>query len=85
MSGARQVGKTWLLKEFGRTCFAKTAYISFDRTESAKTLFEGDFDFKGILAGLQAISKTEITPSETLVVLDEMQLCPEALKSLKYW
>ena len=85
LSGARQVGKTWLLKEFGRTCFAKTAYVSFDRTESAKALFEGDFYLNGILSGLQAICETRITPSDTLIVLDEIQLCPAALKSLKYW
>jgi len=85
LSGARQVGKTWLLKEFGKTCFPKTAYISFDKTESAKALFNGDFDLHGILAGLQAICETEITPGDTLIVLDEIQLCPAALKSLKYW
>ncbi len=85
LSGARQVGKTWLLKEFGKTCFAKTAYVSFDKTESAKSLFEGGFDLHGILSGLQAICETEITPGDTLIVLDEIQLCPAALKSLKYW
>ena len=85
LSGARQVGKTWLLKEFGNMCFPKTAYVSFDKTESAKSLFEGDFDLPGILAGLQAICETEITPKDTLIVLDEIQLCPAALKSLKYW
>ena len=85
LSGARQVGKTWLLKEFGKTCFPKTAYVSFDKTESAKSLFEGDFDWHGILAGLQAICETEITPKDTLIILDEIQLCPAALKSLKYW
>ena len=85
LSGARQVGKTWLLKEFGKTCFQKTAYVSFDKTESAKALFNGDFDLHGILAGLQAICETEITPRDTLIVLDEIQLCPAALKSLKYW
>lgn len=85
LSGARQVGKTWLLKEFGRKCFAKTAYVSFDRTESAKALFDGDFYLKGILSGLQTICELEITPSDTLIVFDEIQLCPAALKSLKYW
>lgn len=85
LSGARQVGKTWLLKEFGRTCFAKTAYVNFDKSESAKALFEGDFDLRGILSGLQALCDTEITPGDTLIVFDEIQLCPTALKSLKYW
>ena len=85
LSGARQVGKTWLLKEFGRAYFAKTAYINFDKSESAKALFEGDFDLRGILSGLQALSNTEITPKDTLIILDEIQLCPSALRSLKYW
>ena len=64
LSGARQVGKTWLLKEFGRTCFAKTAYVNFDKSDSAKALFEGDFDLRGILSGLQALCDTEITPED---------------------
>ena len=85
LSGARQVGKTWLLKEFGRTCFAKTAYVNFDKSDSAKALFEGDFDLRGILSGLQALCDTEITSGDTLIILDEIQLCPAALKSLKYW
>ena len=85
LSGARQVGKTWLLKEFGETQFRNCAYVSFDKSESATALFLGDFDFKRIIAGLQVICGTEITPGETLVVLDEIQLCPKALRTLKYW
>ena len=69
LSGARQVGKTWLLKEFGRTCFAKTAYVNFDKSDSAKALFEGDFDLRGILSGLQALCDTEITSGDTLIIL----------------
>lgn len=85
LSGARQVGKTWLLKEFGNCRYAKTAYVNFDRNEPLKALFSGAFDLKRILTGLQAESRTEITPGDTLVVLDEIQQCGEALTSLKYW
>lgn len=85
LGGARQVGKTWLLKEFGRTHFARTAYVSFDRHPELASLFEGEFDFRRILTGLQAASGTVITPGDTLVVLDEIQLCGAALKGLKYW
>ena len=85
MSGARQVGKTWLLKEFGKTRFDNLAYVNFDKDESAGALFDGGFDFKRLIAGLQTICNTEITPGNTLVVLDEIQLCPNALRSLKYW
>lgn len=59
--------------------------MNFDKSESARALFEGDFDLRGILSGLQALCNTEITPEDTLIILDEIQLCPAALKSLKYW
>lgn len=85
LSGARQVGKTWLLKEFGRLHYAKTAYVNFDRNESLKSLFAGPFDFKRILTGLQVESGVAITPGDTLIVFDEIQQCGDALTSLKYW
>lgn len=85
LSGARQVGKTWLLNEFGRTHFGNVAYVNFDKTEAAKELFGGGFDFKGIIAGLQAVCNVEIKPHDTLIVFDEIQTCPSALKLLKYW
>ena len=85
LSGARQVGKTWLLKEFGRTHFARTAYVNFERHPELCVLFEGAFDFRRILTGLQAASDVPIVAGETLVVLDEIQLCPAALTGLKYW
>ena len=85
LSGARQVGKTWLLKEFGRTHFARTAYVNFERHPELGVLFEGAFDFRRILTGLQAASDVQIVAGETLVVLDEIQLCPAALTGLKYW
>jgi predicted AAA+ superfamily ATPase len=85
LNGARQVGKTWLLKEFGRLRYASTAYIAFDRNPEATTLFGGGFDFSRILAGLQALSGVRIVPGETLVILDEIQLCPAAIVALKAW
>ena len=85
LNGARQVGKTWLLKEFGRLRYESTAYIAFDRNPEAASLFGNGFDFSRILAGLQALSGVRIVPGATLVVLDEIQLCPEAIVALKAW
>lgn len=83
--GARQVGKTWLMKEFGRTEFEKCAYINFDRNERMKQLFSGDFDVDRILRGLAIESDVEIEPENTLIILDEIQEVPAALQSLKYF
>jgi predicted AAA+ superfamily ATPase len=85
LSGARQVGKTWLLKEFGRIAFKNTAYINFDKNEELKAFFEGGFDFKGVISAIQAVCNVDVIPSETLIIFDEIQLCPNALRSLKYW
>ena len=85
LSGARQVGKTWLLKEFGRTHFKSVAYVNFERHPEVGSLFEGAFDFRRILTGLQAASGVQIVAGETLVILDEIQLCGAALTGLKYW
>lgn len=85
LDGARQVGKTWLLKEFGRLRYPKTAYVAFDRHPEAAALFRGGFDFPRILSGLQALTGVSVVPGETLVVLDELQLCPDAIVALKAW
>ena len=85
LSGARQVGKTWLLKEFGRIAFKNTAYVNFDKNEELKAVFENGFDFKDIISAIQAVCNVDIVPSETLIIFDEIQLCPNALRSLKYW
>ena len=85
LSGARQVGKTWLLKEFGRTHFKRIAYANFERHPELGALFEGAFDFRRVLTGLQAASGEQIIAGETLVILDEIQLCGAALTGLKYW
>ena len=83
--GARQVGKTWLMREFGRTEFESCAYINFDRNERMKQLFSGDFDVDRILRGLSIESEVEIEPDKTLIILDEIQEVPAALQSLKYF
>ena len=83
--GARQVGKTWLMQEFGRLHFEKCAYINFDRNKRMEQLFAGDFDVDRILRGLSIESDVTIEPENTLIILDEIQEVPAALQSLKYF
>ncbi len=83
--GARQVGKTWLMKEFGKTHFKKCAYINFDRNSRMAQLFSGDLDVDRILEGLAIESGVEIDQENTLIILDEIQEVPAALQSLKYF
>jgi len=85
LKGARQVGKTWLLKEFGKSAFNDVLYINFERTPSLKETFEGDISPQRILDILGALHGTRIKPQETLVVFDEVQEIPRALTSLKYF
>lgn len=83
--GARQVGKTWLMKEFGRKHFAKTAYINFDNNPRMEELFEKDADIPRILRGLQIEADMTISPTDTLLIFDEIQEVPRALSALKYF
>ena len=83
--GARQVGKTWLMKEFGRTSFANIAYINFDNNRRMRILFEDDYDLKRIITALQIESGVKITPEDTLIIFDEVQEVPQALTALKYF
>jgi predicted AAA+ superfamily ATPase len=83
--GARQVGKTWLMKELGNTHFANTAYINFDNNERMRILFEGDYDIPRLIDGLQVESGERINPQTTLIIFDEVQEVPKALSSLKYF
>lgn len=83
--GARQVGKTWLMKKFGETQYPKYAYINFENNERMKQLFNGDFDIPRIIAALQIESRETIEPYNTLLVFDEIQEVPRALTSLKYF
>lgn len=84
LNGARQVGKTWLLKEFGRIHFDKVAYLSLDNNSVARSLFETDFDAKRIIGELSLLTSIDITPQNTLIVLDEIQAAPKAITALKY-
>lgn len=81
--GARQVGKTWLLKEFGSREYKNTAFVSFDRDDAACQLMETEKAADKLLRGLSAITGVDIAPEETLVILDEVQDCPVALTRLK--
>ena len=83
--GARQVGKTWLMKEFGKLAFDKTVYISFDYNQRMKDLFSSDLDVSRIIIGLELYSGQKIDPVNTLLIFDEIQEVPQALTSLKYF
>ncbi|MEG0595076.1 MAG: ATP-binding protein [Christensenella sp.] len=85
INGARQVGKTWLMKNFGREHFAKVAYINFDNNTRMQQLFEEDYNLKRILKGLQIEAGVSLTPENTLIIFDEIQAAPKALASLKYF
>lgn len=85
VNGARQVGKTWLLKTFGEENYTNVAYISFYNNQRAKNIFDNDFDMNRIILSLQLESNVNISPNNTLIILDEIQECPKALESLKYF
>lgn len=83
--GARQVGKTWIMKEFGRKEYKEAVYINFDNNERMKHVFSMDMDIKRIVSSLQIETGKKITPGETLLILDEIQEVPKALTALKYF
>ena len=85
LQGARQVGKTWLMQEFGSQYFDNVAYINFDRNEQAKSIFDGDFKTERILIAINALTGVRIEPEKTLIILDEVQEAPRAISSLKYF
>lgn len=85
LNGARQVGKTWLLEQLGDKHFAKVAYLVCRKNQALKDVFSQDFDTDRILRALRALSGVDITPGDTLIVLDEVQDIPEAIESLKYF
>lgn len=85
LKGARQVGKTWIMQEFGKTEYEKCAYINFDDNARMKSLYQNDFDIERIIQGLKIESGVNIEPENTLIILDEIQEVPMALKSLKYF
>jgi len=83
--GARQVGKTWLMKEFGESEFGSVAYINFDNNERMETLFSGNYDINRLILGLQIESGVSISSKDTLLIFDEIQEVPRAITSLKYF
>ena len=85
INGARQVGKTWLLKEFGRVHFESVAYVSLDNDPLARSYFDSGFDIARIIASLSLELDMDIQPGKTLIILDEVQAAPKAITSLKYF
>ena len=85
LKGARQVGKTWLMKTFGERNYKKVAYISFYNNQAMKNIFESDYDIKRILPYLNIEVGFSITPEDTLIIFDEIQNAPKAFESLKYF
>ncbi len=83
--GARQVGKTWLMKEFGQTCYESVAYVNCDNEPLAKELFKADYNIPRIVLAIQALTGVKVEPGKTLVVIDEIQEAPRGLHSLKYF
>ena len=83
--GARQVGKTWIMRHFGKQEYAKVAYVNCDDEPRMRQLFELDYDIDRILLTLQAVTGTKVTQSDTLIILDEIQEIPRGLHSLKYF
>ena len=85
IQGARQVGKTWLMKEFGRNEYSQTAYFNFESTKELQTIFNRGFDTKQILSALNILVGFTIKSEDTLIIFDEIQECPEAITALKYF
>ena len=85
LKGARQVGKTYILKEFGEEEYENVAYFNFDHDDSLKELFVSTKDPKRILEQLVFATGKSIKPEKTLIIFDEIQECPDALNSLKYF
>src|SRR5690554_3790072 len=85
LQGARQVGKTWLLKQLGKTAFSDVAYFNFEETPELKQFFENTKDIARIVGNLSLVHGRTIQPGKTLIIFDEIQECNEALNTLKYF
>jgi predicted AAA+ superfamily ATPase len=83
--GARQVGKTWLMKEFGKTHYKNIAYVNFETALSLHRIFESGFESEKLIMALKIETGADIIPGETLIILDEIQACEAAITSLKYF
>lgn len=85
VNGARQVGKTWALHEFAKQEYKKEAYVLCRKNQLVEQIFKKDFDVQRILVSLRAVTHVDITPGDTLIILDEVQEIPEAIEALKYF
>ena len=85
LRGARQVGKTWLMKEFGQNYYDNYVYFNFDEEDELKSIFETNKNPHRIIELLSMISDEKIEPEKTLIIFDEIQECPEPLNTLKYF
>ena len=85
IQGARQVGKTWLMKEFGRAAYRDMVYINFDSNSRMAELFASDLNTDRLIMGIELYAGKKIDPDSTLLIFDEVQEVPRALSSLKYF
>ena len=85
IEGARQVGKTWLMNEFGRKAYADSIYINFDSNSKMAELFGADLNIDRLVMGIELYAGKRIEPDNTLLIFDEVQEVPRALSSLKYF
>lgn len=85
LKGVRQVGKTWLLKEFGKRHYENVAYFNFDENEEYRQFFDTTKDVNRILQNLMLASGQKISPETTLIIFDEVQDCPKVINSMKYF
>lgn len=85
LRGARQVGKTWSLKEFGASCFDSLALVDLERNAHLRSLFDGELSATRICADLEVLLRQKITPGKTLLFFDEIQACPRAITALRYF
>lgn len=85
LKGARQVGKTWLMREFAKTHYKNYVYFNFDEEEELKSIFSSNKSPQRIIELLSLIADEKIEPTDTLILFDEIQECPDALNSLKYF
>ena len=85
LKGARQVGKTWLMREFGKRYYQKVAYVNFDNNPRMQQVFTEDFSIDRLLLAINAETGVAVTPEDTLIIFDEIQEAPKAIASLKYF
>lgn len=85
IQGARQVGKTWLMQEFGKKYYEQVAYINFDVDLKSREIFDVDYDTERLIMDIGLATKIKINAKNTLIIFDEIQECPRALTSLKYF